>query len=93
MRDDKAKFDAMKASIFGINPGAMSSHEKFSEKHSFNFPLLVDKDRIVAARYGSLKENGTSIERSVFVIDQEGKLTYVQKGMPSDEEILDALKT
>jgi peroxiredoxin Q/BCP len=93
LRDDKAKFDAVKASIFGINPGSMSSHKKFTEKYSFNFPLLVDKDRIVAAQYGALKENGTSIERSVCIVDQEGKVTYAQKGMPSDEELLDALKT
>ena len=93
MRDDKAKFDAMESTILGINPGSMNSHKKFSAKHSFNFPILVDTDRIVAAQYGALKENGTSIQRSVFIVDQKGKLTYAQQGMPSDEELLKALGT
>ena len=93
MRDDKAKFDAKNTAIFGVNPGSMDSHNKFSDKYSFNFPLLVDGNRTVAAQYGALKENGTSIQRSVFIVDQEGKVAYAEQGLPPDEDLLGVIQS
>ena len=92
MRDDKVKFDRMSTQIFGVNPGSGESHKKFSEKYSFNFPLLIDLDRSVAARFGALKENGISIERTVYIIDKEGKVAFSKTGMPSNEELLATLE-
>ena len=93
LRDDKAKFDAKDTAIFGVNPGSMDSHKKFSDKYSFNFPLLVDADRTVASRYGALKENGKSVQRTVFVVDKEGKVAYAEQGLPPDEELLGAIQS
>ena len=92
LRDDKVKFDLMNTQIFGVNPGSGESHKDFSEKNSFNFPLLVDLDRTAASQYGTLKENGKSIERTVFIIDKEGKVAFSKKGMPTDEELLAILE-
>lgn len=82
----------MNTQIFGVNPGSGESHKDFSGKNSFNFPLLVDLDRTAASQYGTLKENGKSIERTVFIIDQEGKVAFSKKGMPTDEELLAILE-
>ena len=93
LRDDKAKFDAKDTAIFGVNPGSMDSHKKFSDKYSFNFPLLVDADRTVASQYGALKENGKSVQRTVFVVDKEGNVAYAEQGLPPDEELLGAIQS
>ncbi len=77
--------------MVGVNPGSLKSHENWSEKFGFEFPIAVDADRSVAAAYGALKENGMSIQRSVFIVDKQGIVRYAKQGMPSTEELLAAL--
>jgi predicted transcriptional regulator len=44
----------------------------------------------VAAAYGALKPEG-GIQRCVLVVNQQGRVTWSQQGMPSTEEILTAI--
>ena len=61
-----------------MSPDPLSSHEKFRDKFDLNFPLLSDEDHQVAEAYGVWKEKSMygrkywGIERSTFVIDEEG---------------------
>ena len=91
MRDDKAQFEARTTDILGINPGSMASHQKFCDKLDLPFALLVDADRSVAQAYGALQENGRSILRSVVIVDKEGTIRYVERGMPPDSELLSSI--
>jgi|SRR5271157_4075076 len=88
IRDDYSKFQEKGAFVFGINPADKESHRRFVEKQRYQFPLLVDADKKVAAQYGT---NGWMIQRTVFVIDKEGKIVYAKRGMPPDSEILEAI--
>ncbi len=88
IRDDYSKFQGESAVVFGINPADQESHRRFVEKQQYQFPLLVDTDKKVAALYGT---NGWMIQRTVFVIDKEGKIVYAKRGMPPDSEILEAI--
>jgi thioredoxin-dependent peroxiredoxin len=88
IRDDYAKFQEKGAVVFGINPADKESHRRFVEKQHYQFPLLVDTDKKVAAQYGT---NGFMIQRTVYVIDKEGKIVYAKRGMPPDSEILQAI--
>lgn len=85
IRDDYSKFQGKGAVVFGINPADKESHRRFVEKQHYQFPLLVDTDKKVAAQYGT---NGLMIQRTVYVIDKEGKIVYAKRGMPPDSEIL-----
>ena len=58
----------------------MSSHDKFSGKHGFKFPLLADPDKAVASAYGTLGPLGF-LRRSVFVIDANGVVRYVHRAI------------
>jgi len=58
----------------------------------FDFPLLSDPDRRVCAAYQVLKENGKSVQRTVYIVDQQGIIRYAQQGMPPDSELLDVLR-
>ena len=69
----------------------MESHQKFCDNIDLPFPLLVDNDRGVSRAYGALKENGKSILRSVIIINKAGVVQYIKRGMPSDQELLDAI--
>lgn len=74
--------------VFGVNPGSPAGHRKFSEKHGFQFPLLVDEGKKTAALYGA---GGLLVKRTVYAIDPEGKIVFAERGMPSPDTILEAL--
>src|SRR5688500_7296214 len=41
-------FNDLEAQILGISPQGVESHERFSAKNGFRFPLLADVDKAVA---------------------------------------------
>jgi peroxiredoxin Q/BCP len=93
VRDDWSKFAKADAVVFGMNHGDADSHTKFIKKYTFPFPLLVDKDKKVATKYGALKKffKAVVIKRSVVVIDKDSKIVFLKSGMPKDTDILKAI--
>jgi len=79
----KAKFEKAGATIVGLSPDPMDSHLRFAEKLGLEFPLLVDRDAKVAAKYGvwrTKKNYGREylgLVRSTFLIDPSGKIARV----------------
>ena len=72
-RDLAAEFAAVGAQRVGISRDTVDKQKQFSEKHSFDYPLLSDVDRTVADAYG-VKRGGISItpvKRTTFVIDKD----------------------
>lgn len=92
MRDDQTLLAGQKVQPLGVNPASLESHEKYSEKFQFNFPLCSDPDRAVARAYHALKPNSDSIARTVYLIGTDGTVLFGQRGMPSTETILAALR-
>lgn len=92
LRDDREMFAGLNTEVIASNPGSADSHQRFIDKEGYNFPILVDADRTMAKNYHALKENGTSIERTVYVLDGEGVIRYAQQGLPPDEELAEAIR-
>ena len=78
--DELDQFDALDAQVLGISAQGVASHESFSDKHGFRFPLLADTDKEVAGAYGILGPLGFP-RRSVFVIDREGVVRYAHRAI------------
>jgi peroxiredoxin Q/BCP len=78
--DGLDQFEALDAQIIGISAQSVDSHESFSGKHGFDFPLLADVDKEVAASYGTLGPIGFP-RRSIFIIDRDGVIRYVHKAI------------
>ena len=78
--DGLQQFDELDAQVVGISAQDVSSHETFSEKHGFAFPLLADVDKEVAGRYGTLGPLGFP-RRSVFVVDADGIVRYAHRAI------------
>ena len=78
--DDLAQFEALDAQVLGISAQGIDSHEKFSGKHGFKFPLLADTDKKVAGLYGTLGPIGFP-RRSVFIIDGTGVVRYAHRAI------------
>ena len=64
--DELSQFAELDAQVIGISAQDVESHDKFSGKHGFAFPLLADTDKAVAASYGTLGPIGFP-RRSVFI--------------------------
>ena|SRR5205085_4378909 len=77
---DLATFEAVNAQMLGISPQSVESHNEFSCKRGYGFPLLADTDKKVAEDYGVLGPLGF-YRRSVFVIDAAGVVRYVHRAI------------
>ncbi|MBM3266526.1 MAG: redoxin domain-containing protein [Candidatus Sericytochromatia bacterium] len=90
MRDNFARYEQVGAAIYGVNPASVAAHDSYVADFGFPFRLVSDAGRKIAAAYGALKENGTSIQRSVFVVSG-GVVCFARVGAPSSDDILSAL--
>jgi thioredoxin-dependent peroxiredoxin len=99
-RDNYAAVEEKNAVVLGVSPDDVASHQAFKNKHDLNFPLLVDPEHKIAEAYGVWGERSfqgrtyMGVNRSHFVIDEDGKLVDVQYGVrPTDsvEKALEAL--
>ncbi|HEY2806027.1 MAG TPA: peroxiredoxin [Gemmatimonadales bacterium] len=88
VRDDQAAYRKHKVTTIGMNPAGMASHEKYVAGFKFNFPLLSDAERSAAKDYRALKPDGKGIQRTVYLIGQDGRILFSQRGMPATEAIL-----
>lgn len=91
LQADAAEFAKLNTALLGSNPGSLASHERFSEKQGYQFPILVDAEKTMAQAYQALKEGG-GIQRTVYIIDTEGVIRYAKQGMPSDAELMKAIQ-
>lgn len=79
-RDSNDAFKEKGAVVLGISPDPVRAIEKFSGKYDLSYPLLSDEDHAVSELYGVWKEKSMygrkyfGVERSTFVIDEEGKI-------------------
>jgi peroxiredoxin Q/BCP len=95
--DELSEFEALDAQVIGVSAQGVDSHEKFSGKHGFGFPLLADTDKKVAGAYGTLGPIGFP-RRSVFVIDAQGVVRYAHRAIAGltyrpVSELVDVLRT
>ena len=79
-RDLHAKFQRQNTVILGVSKDSIASHEKFKEKQEFPFDLISDPDEKLCQQFDVIKEKTLygrkfmGIERSTFLIDEDGKL-------------------
>lgn len=92
LRDDFERFTTLNTAILASNPGSVDSHERFSDKESYQFPILVDADKSMAQAYHALKPEG-GIERTVYILDKEGVIRYAKRGLPPDSELEEAIRS
>ena len=100
-RDRQSELQELGAIVLGVSPDDATSHRKFSDKFSLNFPLLADIDHKIAEKYGVWREKNMygkvamGIQRSTFLIDSSGIVAKVWKKVSvdgHDQQVIDALK-
>ena len=100
IRDSYEDFEQRGAVVLGISPDAETSHVKFKQKYGLPFTLLADPEHEVAERYGVWVEKtfagrkSMGVERSTFVIDEDGRIAKVMRRVKPDTHaalVLEAL--
>jgi peroxiredoxin Q/BCP len=99
-RDGIAQIRQRGAEVFGVSADSVASHQKFKQKYGLNFPLLADVDKTVVRAYGVWKKKSLygrwfdGIERTTFLIDEQGRIAKVFPKVKVDahyDEVLAAL--
>lgn len=96
--DNIPTFRNMNTVILGVSRDSLSSHDKFIKKLNIPFILLSDNEQIVCNLYGVLKgknmygRKSIGIERSTFIIDENGILIKIYRKVKVDGHIDDILK-
>ena len=82
-RDANEVFQSEGAVIIGVGPDDLASHVEFAQSCEANFPLLVDRDSKIAAKYGAWREKNVNghrymgLVRSTVLIDPSGRVARV----------------
>ncbi len=99
-RDAYDVFRERGAEVLGVSPDDVASHEKFRTKYELPFTLLADPDHRIADKYGVWGEKRFAgktymgINRSTFIIDQNGNVARAMMGIkPAGHaaQVLDSL--
>ena len=100
-RDKIHTFRRRNTTILGVSRDSLKSHENFKTKHKFPFDLLSDADEKLCRLFDVIKEKNMygrkvmGIERSTFLIDDQGKLRreWRKVKVPGHvEEVLEAIR-
>jgi thioredoxin-dependent peroxiredoxin len=71
-RDLSSEFEEIGAQRVGISADTVERQKQFSDKHTFDYPLLSDTDRKVADIFGVKRGFGPiPVKRTTFVIDTD----------------------
>ena len=80
-RDDVSTFAELNATVFGVSTDLPFALNAFREEHALPFGLVSDTDATAVEAYGvrgSFDDIGLSTvaQRAVFVLDEDGTITY-----------------
>ena len=96
-RDNYPVIEEKNAVVLGVSPDGVKSHQKFKTKFNLPFTLVVDEDHAIAEAYGVWVEKSMygkqymGVERSHFVIDEQGVLVDAQVKVKPDDSVAKAL--
>lgn len=78
--DSMNRLEDAEAEVFGISVDGIFANAAFADANEIRFPLLSDTNRVATKAYGVeipfVMPDYTASQRSVFVIDASGKVTY-----------------
>ncbi len=95
------KFEDCNTVVLGVSKDSVKSHDRFVEKQGLKTKLISDEELEIIQGYGVWKEKSMygrkfmGVERSTFLIDEEGKIAKIWRKVKVTghvEEVLEAAK-
>ena len=96
-RDAFAKFKAEGAVVIGISKDSVKSHQNFAAKQELPFILLSDTELTTLQDYEVWQEKklygkiSMGVVRSVYIIDEQGKIAAAWTKVKPEQSVQDAL--
>ena len=96
-KDLYESFKNLNAEIFGVSRDSLKSHENFKAKYNFPFELLSDPDEEVCKLFDVIKMKNMygkqvrGIERSTFIINDQGELIQEWRGVKVNGHVVEVL--
>lgn len=91
LRDNWEQFKKRGYEIVGVSADTQKRQKNFKEKYELPFPLLADEDRKVIDSYGVwgpkkfMGKEYDGINRTTFIIDEEGRILEVIEKVKTKE--------
>ena len=82
----------------GVSTDSEKSHQKFRSKYGFDFDLVADTEKDVVQKYGVWVEKSMygkkymGIQRTTFLIDEQGKIAKIFDKVNVDEHASEVLE-
>ncbi|AAO90485.2 thioredoxin-dependent thiol peroxidase [Coxiella burnetii] len=83
--------------VLGISKDSVKAHQSFKQKYNLPFTLLSDKDNTVCEQYGVMVDKNRfgkkykGIERTTFLIDEEGVISAVWPKVKVDGHVAEVV--
>ncbi len=90
-RDNYQEYQDQEMVVLGVSMDDQASHQKFKEKYGLPFQLLVDTDGTITKAYDV--DGGGYSKRVTYIINGEGKISYVDDKVNTATHAQDILKT
>jgi len=101
-RDLYPEFEKVECEVVGVSRDSIKSHENFKTKFNLPFALLSDAEELVCEQFAVIKlknmygKQVRGIERSTFVLDQNGVLRREWRKLKADghaQEVLEFVQS
>ena len=92
-RDAQDDYMEANAVVIGVSPDSEKSHQRFRDKYDLPFLLLADPERKAIEGYDVWKEKNMygkkymGVERSTFIIDEDGILLEILRKVKVDGHV------
>ena len=101
IRDHRADYEALGATVLGVSPDPVKAIKKFHDGQSLSFTMLADEDHAVTELYGVWVEKKNygrtywGAQRATFLIDEKGIVRGIWRKVKVAghvQQVLDAAK-
>jgi peroxiredoxin Q/BCP len=89
-RDNYTQYQDKEMVVLGVSMDDRDSHKLFKEKYGLPFQLIVDTDGAITKAYDV--EGGGYSKRVTYIIDGEGKITFVDDKVNTGTHAQDILQ-
>ena len=86
-KEDYKRFGKVDADVVAISADHIHSHRVFAASMgTLPYPLVSDWHKQTIKDYNVFNENGGTAIRSVFVVNKEGRITYINTAFKADKK-------
>lgn len=87
LRDNFTQLGALNADVVGLSGDYIYSHHEWAAHHNLPFRLASDHDHTIARKYGSFLPQYGMNRRTVFVVDKQGKVAYMDMAYSTRDSV------